>query len=171
MITDLAFSTDGKTLASASWDKTIKLWNVDDAKFDRETSPYRTLTGHTGGVTSVSFNPNAPVLASGSQDTTIKLWETQDGTALKTLLRHQDAVKTTLFSTDGSKLVSTSDRTGMIVWNFNLIDLLQQGCDQLRQLDSRPTSQQLKNPPYADPQVTIDNSIDNSGEMCSASKS
>jgi WD40 repeat protein/uncharacterized caspase-like protein len=167
MITDLAFSADGKTLASASWDKTIKLWNISDAKFDREASPYRTLTGHTGSVTSISFNPNAPVLASGSQDTTIKLWDTQDGTVLKTLLGHQDAVKTTLFSTDGSTLVSTSDRTGMIVWNFNLTDLLQQGCDQLRQLDSRPTSQQLKNLPYTDSQVTLDNAE----EICFASKS
>jgi WD40 repeat protein/uncharacterized caspase-like protein len=171
MVTDLAFSADGKTIASASWDKTIKLWNISDAKFDREASPYRTLTGHTGGVTSVSFNPNAPVLASGSQDTTIKLWDTQDGTALKTLLGHQDAVKTTLFSADGNKLVSISDRNGMIVWNLNLTDLLQRGCDQLRQLDSRSTSQQLKNLPYTDPQATIDNSIDNSREICSASKS
>jgi WD40 repeat protein len=79
----VAFSPDGKTLASASWDQTIKLWDVQTGK------ELATLKGHTGWVTSVAFSPDGKTLASaggerseessGSADRTIKLWDVQTG--------------------------------------------------------------------------------------------
>src|SRR5436305_754191 len=63
----VAFSPDGKTLASASSDKTIKLWDVATGK------EQATLNGHTDGVSSVAFSPDGKTLASGSSDKTIKL--------------------------------------------------------------------------------------------------
>jgi hypothetical protein len=56
------------TLASASRDNTIKLWNLESQK------PIATLTGHSDSVWSVAFSPDGNTLASASFDKTIKLW-------------------------------------------------------------------------------------------------
>ncbi|MDH6104620.1 trypsin-like peptidase domain-containing protein, partial [Anabaenopsis tanganyikae CS-531] len=75
-VDSVAFSPDGKTLASGSWDDTIKLWDVATGR------SIATLTGHSGSVNSVAFSPDSlrgaaigKTLASGSRDNTIKLWD------------------------------------------------------------------------------------------------
>ncbi|MEQ9379757.1 MAG: protein kinase [Pirellulales bacterium] len=68
-VTGVAFSPDGRRLASGGDDNTIKLWDVETGE---EVS---TLTGHTAGVNSVAFSPDGRRLASGSSDSTIKLWD------------------------------------------------------------------------------------------------
>ena len=78
----VAFSPDGRTIASGSDDKTIKLW---DAASGREL---RTLQGHTGMVISVAFSPDGRTIASGSGDKTIKLWDAASGRELRTLQGH-----------------------------------------------------------------------------------
>jgi WD40 repeat protein len=64
----VSWSKDGKTLASASLDKTIRLWDVASGK------ELRTLKGHDAGVWSLSWSPDGKTLASGSEDRTIRLW-------------------------------------------------------------------------------------------------
>ncbi len=72
-------SPDGKTLASGSFDKTIKLWNLETGK------EIHTLTGHDYAVKSVSFSPDGKTLASGSDDNKIKVWDVEKGKKILTL--------------------------------------------------------------------------------------
>ena len=82
MVCCVAFSPDGKTLASGSEDKTIKLWDVATGK------EQATLKGHTEWVKSVAFSPDGKTLASGSGDSTIKLWDVATGKEQATLKGH-----------------------------------------------------------------------------------
>ena len=70
VVTSVAFSPDGQTLASGSWDKTIRLWDL--ATRQPRDAP---LTGHQSAVNSVAFSPDGRTLASGSEDKTIILWD------------------------------------------------------------------------------------------------
>ncbi len=69
-VNSVAFSPDGATLASASGDDTIRLWDV--ATGQPRTDPLR---GHTDSVVSVAFSPDGATLASASGDDTIRLWD------------------------------------------------------------------------------------------------
>ena len=65
----VAFSPSGKTLASASSDSTVRLWD------GRSGAPLQTLEGHSDIVSFVAFSPDGKTLASASNDRTVRLWE------------------------------------------------------------------------------------------------
>ena len=83
MVTSVAFSPDGNTIASASVDKTVKLWNLQGQEI-------KTLTGHGDFGQSVAFSPDGNTIASASRDKTVKLWNLQ-GQEIKTLTGHSDS--------------------------------------------------------------------------------
>jgi hypothetical protein len=110
VVTSVAFSPDGRLLASGSADKTIKLWEVASG------SLVRTLSGHTNYVKSVAFSPDGRLLASGSADKTIKLWEVASGSLVRTLSGHTDYVTSVAFSPDGWLLASGSHDHTIKLW-------------------------------------------------------
>lgn len=99
----VAFSPDGKLLASADWEL-VRLWDV------RNKVSVATLEGHKRGVGSIAFSPDGKLLASGSGDETIKFWDVK-GRACVATLDSLDWVESIAFSPDGELLASeASDR-------------------------------------------------------------
>ncbi len=106
----LAYSPDGRYLASGSSDKTIKIWETATG------TELRTLTGHSMTVWSVAYSPDGRYLASGSLDKTIKIWEVATGKELRTLTGHSHSVKSVVYSPDGRYLASGSGDKTIKIW-------------------------------------------------------
>ena len=117
-VLSVAFSPDGKYIASGSWDKTIKLWNVSDG------SLLRTLKGHTNSVSSVAFSPDGKYIASGSWDDTIRLWRVSDGLLLRTFEGHTGDVESVSFSPDGKYIASGSWDKTIKLWNVSISKII-----------------------------------------------
>jgi WD40 repeat protein len=110
----------GGVVASASYDRTIRLWNP--AASGTRGSFAASLTGHTSWVTSVAFSPDGRMLASGSGDSTVRLWDIRDParpTELgQPLVGHSGAVYMVAFSPDGRTLASAGDDGTTRLWNI-----------------------------------------------------
>ena len=101
----MAFSSSGHTLATASDDRTVRLWDAADG------SPRGILEGHIDRVDGLAFSPDGR-LASSAEDRTIRLWDTASGQTLLILKGHAGRIRCIKFSPDGRTLASASyDRT------------------------------------------------------------
>jgi WD40 repeat protein len=78
-VSSVAFSPDSAQLASASHDRTVKIWDASNGKC------LQTLEGHSDWVQSVAFSPDSAQLASASDDRTVKIWDASNGKCLQTL--------------------------------------------------------------------------------------
>jgi WD40 repeat protein len=112
-VKSVAFSPDGKTLASGSADSSIILWDM------ATNQPIgKALTGHTGIIFSVAFSPDGRILASGSKDGTIILWDMNTHQPIgQPLTGHSSGINSVTFSPDGKLLASGSDDDTIILWD------------------------------------------------------
>jgi WD40 repeat protein len=107
-VLDVDYSPDGQTLATASVDKTVKLWTASGQLL-------KTLTGHDSIVRNVQFSPQGDILASAGDDKTLKIW-TKDGKLLHNFSTKLSGVWTMDFSPDGTKiLIGGADSTVQIL--------------------------------------------------------
>lgn len=106
-VTSVAFSPNGRLVATGSWRGTAKLWDAASGRL------LRNFVGHLHGVTSVAFSPDNTKLLTGSSDRTARLWDLASGKHLQSFKGHSGGVSSVVFSPDGTKvLTGTEDQSG-----------------------------------------------------------
>jgi WD40 repeat protein len=116
-----SFSPDGKVLATAGYDRTVRLWDVRDRTHPKPLGA--PLTGHTSWVSSAVFSPDGHTLASAGDDGTIRLWDVRDpahpvrlGTPLT---GHKGTIYLIAFSPDGHTLASVGEDRTARLWDVH----------------------------------------------------
>ncbi|KAJ8918929.1 hypothetical protein NQ315_016831 [Exocentrus adspersus] len=110
LVNDVKFSPDGRIIASASFDKSIRLWESKTGKF------IRTLRGHVQPVYMVAFSADSRLMVSGSADSTLKLWNLQKRELEIDLPGHADEIYAVDWSTDGLRVASGGKDKVLRLW-------------------------------------------------------
>lgn len=107
----VAFSPDGRWIATGSFDSTIKIWQPETGR------ELRALSGHSGAVRSLASSPDGRLLASGGNDKTIRIWDVANGGEVRRLDVQDSIVGAVAFSPDGQRLASSGPGNSVIVWD------------------------------------------------------
>ena len=111
-VSKVAFSRDGKLLASGGTDSTIKIWDVTSQK------ELRTLSGHTAAIESIDFSPDGRLLASAGEDGSTFVWDTKTGEHLLTLVSLDDGAEWMVITPQGL-FDGTPVSWNQILWRYN----------------------------------------------------
>ncbi len=109
---DAEFSPDGQLLATAGYDRTIRIWRTENGEV------LHTIAVHNGAVFDLAFDPSGTVLASASADQTVKLWRVSDGTRLDTLSQPQGELYRVAFTRDGQHILAAGADKRLHFWLF-----------------------------------------------------
>lgn len=110
LVNHVYFSPDGQWIASASFDKSVKLWNGTTGKF---VAAFR---GHVGPVYQISWSADSRLLLSGSKDSTLKVWDIRTKKLKQDLPGHADEVFAVDWSPDGEKVASGGKDRVLKLW-------------------------------------------------------
>jgi len=113
VVTDIAFSPDGRLAVSGAGDATLILWNVETGQ------EIRRLEGHTGQILAVTFSPDGRLIASGSQGENTIVWDTASGVQLRRFSDHMGAVVDLAFTPDGQTLLTAAAEGGIREWRVD----------------------------------------------------
>lgn len=109
----LCFSADGKLVATASDDNSIRIWAVSTGR------RLKILKGHTANVLCLDFSPNGQQIISGSADSQIKLWNIISSKEMRTFKEHKAAINSVKFSPKGDSFISGSADNTIRFWKIN----------------------------------------------------
>ncbi len=108
----VAYAPDGKTVATSSIDRTVKLWNATTGQLQA------TLTGHTAVINALDFAPDGRTLATGGADKTVRIWDLDTGQTQTLLTHNTDDVYAVRFSPDGRTLASSGRDRVVYLWDM-----------------------------------------------------
>ena len=108
----VAVTGDGKRAVSASYDNTLRVWDLDTGR------ALRTLEGHSFCVEGVAVTADGKRAVSASSDKTLKVWDLETGRALRTLEGHSASVYGVAVTSDGKRAVSASEDKTLKVWDL-----------------------------------------------------
>ena len=108
----MAVTPDGRRALSASWDNTLRIWDLESGE------SLRTLEGHTDSVNAVAVTSDGRRAVSASWDNTLRIWDLESGESLRTLEGHTDWVNAVAVTSDGRRAVSASGDNTLRIWDL-----------------------------------------------------
>jgi WD40 repeat protein len=139
---NVAFSPDGRRLATGGEENTVKIWDVHSGRDVQDGRELPTLRGHNGDVYAVAFSPDddGRWIASAGEDSAVKVWDSRTGKLVHSFRGHTSVVTSVAFSPDGRWLVSGSRDHTVKVWDLTELDEVA-GRQQIQPTEKVPSSQ------------------------------